>query len=189
MLANERPKWSYYSSSHSTHYTSGRNTAKQRPWLFWEQQRSLLNVPHPSLQHASVFFFFHHLCLSARFNRLQLLFLPYVQMPKSLKWLGKHWVVEGFWRSAGLLASSHLLNLYLIPAEPASVARDAVKKVPWQLLTNTWYNERCLQNAYYVVDLNSGGGGHLRRWKMKKRKKKKENMTITRQPITYQQAF
>lgn len=26
MLSNERPKWSYYSSSHSSCYTSGRNT-------------------------------------------------------------------------------------------------------------------------------------------------------------------
>lgn len=58
MLANERPKWSYYCSSHSAPYTSGRNTAKWRPWLFWEQQGSLLNVPHPSLQHESCFFFF-----------------------------------------------------------------------------------------------------------------------------------
>lgn len=30
MLANERPKWSYYSSSHSSRYTSGKNTRQNR---------------------------------------------------------------------------------------------------------------------------------------------------------------
>lgn len=75
MLANERPKWSYHSSSHSAHYTSGRTTAKWRPWLFWEQLGSLFNVPHPSLQHES--FFFSSSAVTPSINSINCLLFPF----------------------------------------------------------------------------------------------------------------
>lgn len=77
MLANERPKWSYYSNSHSAHYTSGRSTAKWRPWLFWEQRGSLLNVPHPSLQHESESFFFSSSAVTTSINSINCLLFPF----------------------------------------------------------------------------------------------------------------
>lgn len=61
MFTNERPKWSYYSSSHSSCYTSGRNT-----WQNGDSDCSGSNSTHYStllaLPHHTLFLF-HQLCL------------------------------------------------------------------------------------------------------------------------------